>query len=68
MYSNRGAATGPTVGYIPIEGLRLVRWWDVFQSRGCDWSGGGMYSNRGAATGRRWGIFQSRGCDWSGGG
>eukprot|EP00976_Prorocentrum_cordatum_P101163 1192515-Prorocentrum_minimum.AAC.1 len=25
LYSYRGDATGPAVGYIPIEGLRLVR-------------------------------------------
>eukprot|EP00976_Prorocentrum_cordatum_P068085 1178991-Prorocentrum_minimum.AAC.2 len=25
------------VGNIPIEGLRLVRRWGIFLSRGCDW-------------------------------
>eukprot|EP00959_Pyramimonas_sp_CCMP1952_P177185 3703727-Pyramimonas_sp.AAC.1 len=25
LSSNRGAVTGPAAGYIPIEGLRLVR-------------------------------------------
>eukprot|EP00959_Pyramimonas_sp_CCMP1952_P021056 444050-Pyramimonas_sp.AAC.1 len=39
-------AAGSQLGYIPIEGLRLVRRWDVFLWRGCDWS-----VARGAATG-----------------
>ena len=30
--------------YTPIEGLRLVRRGGIFLSRGCDWSGGGVYS------------------------
>eukprot|EP00976_Prorocentrum_cordatum_P071583 1180387-Prorocentrum_minimum.AAC.2 len=51
--------------------------------RGCNWSGGGVYSYRGATTGpvvgyipiveglqlvRWWGMFLLRGCNWSGGG
>eukprot|EP00976_Prorocentrum_cordatum_P053686 1082944-Prorocentrum_minimum.AAC.1 len=44
VYSYRRAATGPSTGPIPIEGLRLVCRRGLLILKGCDWSVNGVYS------------------------